>query len=195
MANPDYFAKFGEFIHWYANVERIVHYVFRHYSGLPQEAARTIDGGMNLSALIGLTRRIVVPRKVSEAERDELELLFDHLGHITKLRDYLVHRGGESVGENVISTNYHVARSEIDFEYIELNLNDIHNAMMDCTQLYMRFELLMHPDAAWLKDPDVRAREWLWQPWRYKPRQPKKPNEPPRSSTQSRKRQPRASHK
>jgi hypothetical protein len=51
MANPDYFAKFGQFIHWYANVERMVHYVFRHFSGLPQEAARTIDGGMNLSAL------------------------------------------------------------------------------------------------------------------------------------------------
>ncbi len=130
MANPDYFAKFGEFIHWYASVERIVHYVFRHFSGLPQEAARTIDGGMALSALISLIRRIVVARKVSEAERNELELLFDHLGHITLLRDTLIHRGGESLGERVIATNYHVARSEIDFEYIELNLSDIKDAAL-----------------------------------------------------------------
>jgi hypothetical protein len=68
----------------------MVHYVFRHFSGLPQEAARTIDGGMNLSALISLIRRIVIARKVADAERNELEFLFDHLGHITKLRDYLI---------------------------------------------------------------------------------------------------------
>jgi hypothetical protein len=117
MANPDYFAKFGQFIHWYANVERIVHYVFRHVSGLPQEAARTIDGGMSLSALVSLIRRIVIARKVADAERNELEFLFDHLGHITKLRDYLIHRGGDSFGEHIISTNYHIARSEVDFEY------------------------------------------------------------------------------
>jgi hypothetical protein len=143
MANPEYFAKFGQFIHWYANVERIVHYVFRHFSGLPQEAARTIDGGMNLSALVSLIRRIIVARKVSQTDRNELECLFDHLGHITVLRDTLIHRGGESIGENVISTNYHVARSETDFEYIELNLKDIQDAMLDCTQMYMRFEQLM----------------------------------------------------
>src|SRR5258708_4461995 len=184
MANPDYFAKFGQFIHWYASVERIVHYVFRHFSGLPQEAARTIDGGMALSALIGLIHRVVVARKVSEAERNELELLFDHLGHITLLRDTLIHRGGESLGERVIATNYHVARSEIDFEYIELNLSDIKDAALDCSQMYMRFERLMSPEAAWLAE--AGAWEWLERPWRYKRRQPKKPNQPPRASAQSR---------
>jgi hypothetical protein len=172
MTNPDYFAKFGQFIHWYANVERIVHYVFRHVSGLPQEAARTIDGGMSLSALVSLIRRIVIARKVADAERNELEFLFDHLGHITKLRDYLIHRGGDSFEEHIISTNYHIARSEVDFEYIELNLSDIQDAALDCGQMYMRFDLLMEPDAAWFKEPG--AREWLMQPWRYKPRQPKK---------------------
>jgi hypothetical protein len=192
MANPEYFAKFGQFVHWYANVERIVHYVFRHFSGLPQEAARTIDGGMNLSALIGLTRRLVAARKISEAERNELELLFDHLAHVTKLRDVLIHRGGESVGEHVISTNYHVARSETDFEYIALNLSDIDAAMLDCTQMYMRFDLLMEPNAPWFKTMPEEARAWLNQPWRYKPRQPKKPNPKPPASAQSRKRQPRA---
>ena len=176
--NSDYFATFGKFIHWYANVERIIHYVFRHFSGLPQDVARTIDGGVNLSALISLIRRMVIARKVSDAERSELEFLFDHLGHITKLRDYLVHRGGESIGELVISTNYHVARSEIDFEYIELNLSDIKDAALDCGQIYMRFDLLMEPDAPWFKEPG--AREWLHQPWRYKPRQPKKPKARPR---------------
>jgi hypothetical protein len=102
MANPDYFAKFGQFIHWYANVERMVHYVFRHFSGLPQEAARTIDGGMNLSALISLIRRIVIARKVADAERNELEFLFDHLGHITKLRDYWPAPGSEDTELGVL---------------------------------------------------------------------------------------------
>jgi hypothetical protein len=193
MANPEYFAKFGQFIHWYANVERIVHYVFRHFSGLPQEAARTIDGGMNLSALVSLIRRIIVARKVSQTDRNELECLFDHLGHITVLRDTLIHRGGESIGENVISTNYHVARSETDFEYIELNLKDIQDAMLDCTQMYMRFEQLMEPNAPWFKSAPDEARAWLNQPWRYKPRQPKKPNPKSPASAQSRQRQPRAS--
>jgi hypothetical protein len=182
MTNPDYFAKFGEFIHSYASVERSIHYVFRHFSGLPQEAARTIDGGMNLSALISLIRRIVVARKVSETERLELETLFDHLGHISKLRDYLIHRGGDSIEDTVISTNYHLARSELDFEYISVNLSDIQDASLDCGQMYMRFELLMEPDAPWFKEPG--ALQWLQQPWRYKPRQPKKPNLTPHPSAQ-----------
>jgi hypothetical protein len=191
MADTEYFGRFGEFIHRYASVERIVHYIFRHYSTLPEKVARTIDGGMALSSLISLVKRMAVAADISEPERSELETLFDHLGHITLLRDTLIHRGGENVGQDVISTNLHVAKSEIDLEILTLNLDDIKGAALDCGQMYMRFARLLSPDSDWADDP--AAQEWLRQPWRYIPRQPRKPNQRPRASARSQKRQPRAS--
>jgi len=182
MAGPDYYARFGEFIHWYAIVERIVHYVFRHFSGLPEEVARTIDGGTALSSLVSLIRRVVKARNVSEVEQIELEALFDHLNHIMQLRDSLIHRGGENIGELVLSTNVHVARTRLDIEILELNLDDIKAAAHDCIQLFSRFERLMWPDDERMKG----AQEWLGAPWRYKPRQPRKPNQPPSRSARPR---------
>jgi hypothetical protein len=170
MSHPDYFAKFGEFIHWYASVERIIHYIFRHFSGMPEDVARTIDGGMALTALISTIKRVIVARKIAEKDKDELEALF-----ITQLRDSLVNRGGESIGQSVISANLHVAKSQLDWEVLELKLSDIKDAAVDCVQLYMRFTRLLEPESAWTKDAE--AHNLLDTPWQYKPRAPKRMNQ------------------
>ncbi|HUZ91527.1 MAG TPA: hypothetical protein VMU78_06470, partial [Methylocella sp.] len=127
MATPTYYAKFGEFVHWYSAVERIIHYLFRHYSGLPDNVARAIDGGMSVSGLLSIINRMIVALKIPNNEQQQIKTIFDHINHITKLRDSLIHRGSESIGDVVYSTNIHLAKSPVDIEILELNISDIHN--------------------------------------------------------------------
>jgi len=190
VAGPDYYAIFGEFIHSFSTVENCIHELFRHYLGTTDDVARCIDGDMRLSNLIDVTKRIIAIR-AERHEIEEIESIFSHLNHIIKLRNMLIHRGGVNIQSEVLITNLHIARSKAQFESLVLHLDDIKAATRDCSIIYMKIRRLLKPNDPALREPGLK--EWLDVPWRYKPRQPERPNQPPRTTARSQKRRPRSS--
>jgi hypothetical protein len=146
MTNQAYYAEFGEFIHWYSKVERTVHYLFRHYCEAPPGVARAIDGGMALSSLVSLIKRVMEIRNIETSECSKVNVVFEHLNHVSLLREALIHRGGDSAGNKVVSTNVHFAKTKADLEFLELELDDIIAASSDCRKIYLRLDRIMNPD-------------------------------------------------
>jgi len=81
-----------------------------------------------------------------------------------------------NVGDEVMISNIHVAKSKADFKFLTLHIDDIKAAARDCGVMYLKIRRLLDPSDPGLQEPGLK--EWLDAPWRYKPRQPKKPNRP-----------------
>jgi len=191
ISQDEFYKAFGEFILWYARVENTVHALFRHCTGMPEDVARVISGGMRISDVMGITKRLAKVREFDENTQAEIENVFTQMNEISKLRDVLIHRGGEYVAGHITSTNLATVRFKEDWEVVRLKIDDISDAKADCVRLYVRLDSLIDPAFYWT-NPD--AMKWLLQPWRYKHRPPDTPNRASPPKRPKRERPPPSSH-
>jgi hypothetical protein len=180
---PDYFHMFGRFMNQYANVESMVHALFRRMSSLPDAEARVISGGMRLTDVIQIIRRLARVKKLPEKPVARLENAFVQLAIIGELRDKLVHRGASISGDEITSTNARTARFKEDTEVITLKIKDIKAALLDLIAISLSL-LLLYSGAPEFANMDARL-TLPEEPWLYKPLPPETPYRQPRTGLQS----------
>jgi len=171
-----YYIAFGRFIHWYARVEAATHEVFEWSADFTRDEARAITSGMRLNDIMSMTKRLAAFRKSVEAQK-EIAYVYDHLSTLSKLRDLLVHRGAEVIGDIAYSTNVRTVKSKADWEVFDIKISEIEAAADDCMRIWVRIRELIDPDPKSVYAHGDGA-EWLARPWQYKYRQPKFPHRP-----------------
>jgi hypothetical protein len=184
-----YYIAFGRFIHWYARVEAETHGVFEWCSDFTRNEARAITGGMRLADIMSITKRLVIFRKNADAQK-EIESLYTQLATVSQLRDLLIHRGADAIGDTAYITNVHTARTKADWEILDVKISEIKDAADDCARIWIRIRELIDPDPK-SAYADGDAAKWLAQPWRYKHRQPKFPHRLSGRGSTTRSRKPR----
>jgi hypothetical protein len=90
-----YWTALGHFIDQYAQTEKLLAMCLWQLAGVPIEKARALFHGVRTDAATSYITRIVTATKVSRETSDEYSYLFSHLGHITKLRNSILHYGTE----------------------------------------------------------------------------------------------------
>lgn len=186
-----YYIAFGRFIHWYARVEAATHGVFEWCTDLTRDEARAITGGMRLADIMSTTKRLAIFRKSADAQK-EIEYLYSQLATVSQLRDLLIHRGADAIGDTAYITNIHTARTKADWEILDVKISEIKDAADDCARIWVRIRELIDPDpnSAYAHGD---AAEWLARPWRYKHRQPRFPHRPSGGGPTTRSRKPHGS--
>ena len=111
-----FFEALGRLATDYAMAEAGVHELARRISGMPDEKARLIFGGMRLIDVIKRTRAILhldrhVPDKIKEF--DDCMVRLDLIG---QNRDKLVHRAVSYESDKLRVSNEYTARKEDDAE-------------------------------------------------------------------------------
>ena len=187
------FENLGEFICHYASIEKHCHLIFDNLSGLPRDVARSIMGGSQLSNLLPVLTRIIDLGDMDDDQKAEYHKCIDHLNAITTLRHTLIHRGAEVTTTGIVSSNELLARSKESIEILSLHADDIKAAADDCRNISLRLILLIAPSVR--VDLDAESEKAIFRPWRYKPVQPDRPHQPPRSTRRSKPRQRPSSQK
>jgi hypothetical protein len=104
-SEPGYFAELGRMITAYAEAEAGVHFLARHFSGLPDAKARAIFGGMRLS---DLTERIRQMMRIDETTGNIYREVDDCLVQLVVIADQrhkLVHRMVDYTGTSLSVSN------------------------------------------------------------------------------------------
>ncbi|HJR55307.1 MAG TPA: hypothetical protein VJ798_01915 [Rhizomicrobium sp.] len=174
------YAVLGLFIQHYAIVERTIHILFRFATGMSDDAARTISGGMRVSDLMSAITKLAKARNLGEEFSSETAVCFDQLNAISKFRDTLIHRGTSTHDDGgLVSTNIFTAKTPEAVEVLKFDLEDIASAIDDCHRLCLRLERLTFAPDHWARSPGVV--DLLGEPWSYRHRQPDTPLRPHRS--------------
>ncbi len=181
LKDAPYYAHHGRFVQRYTGVESALHLMFRHVLGSGDETGRAISGGMRLADVINTTKRLMKTRNLPVAQQDDFKAITDHLGEITKLRDFLVHRSSYFDGRIVTSTNETTSKSVDDIQVLKLNIKDIDGAANDCARVMFRIAALIWGPNHGLPPEAVQN---MLEPWSYKHRQPETPNRVSRSNPQ-----------
>src|ERR1700730_16647859 len=142
LAHPDakYYARFGQFLHFYAMVETSLHTFCRQILATDERVASAITGGMRTGDLMSLIKRILKARSFPDVIQQFVERLFTHINDISILRDSLVHRGAKIEGNEIISSSELTAKSIEDIQVLKANFEDIDSAILDCIQIYVTIE-------------------------------------------------------
>jgi hypothetical protein len=182
-----YFAALGRLIVGYAAAETTVHLLARHLSGLSDAKARAIFSGMRLSELTERVRQMMQLDPISGADFAEVDKCLTHLGQIAKQRGNLVHRDVNYLGRALQVSNWATAKSIHNIEHASFDIATLDAMRVDCLAIYFRLRDVIEPSSS--KRP-ILLEDFLRQPWRYKPPQPKKTPKPPRKVPRSKREAP-----
>lgn len=181
----EYFETLGRFVDAFTHAEKIVHLSFEPHSGFTHEVARTIKGGMKLSDLIALIKRLLVANNAPKETLNEFSTIFDQLSIISQFRDSIIHRGIYMNDDGALSVNNFATAKSIDqFEIANFSLDDIRCATRDLQKITDRIIRV-----TWGMHHDLQISWDLDGPWLYKQVQLRNPRQQPRSKTPGRKRQ------
>ena len=179
--NPDddipYFAALGKFIVGYASAEIAAHLLCKKLSGLSENKARIIFGGMRLQEIreriLGMMRLDTEYQK----QYDSVEKCLNQLQIIANERHNLVHRKVVYHQDHIHVTNVYTSKSDTNIEEAQFTLTDLENMRSDCDTIYVRLEVVRRPYILGNSLPEEV--ELLHSAWQYKPSPPqnhKKPN-------------------
>lgn len=187
-----HYEALGRFVVAFASAESAVHLIARKLSGLSDQKARVVFGGMRLADLIDKTRGFIQLGR-SEGLEDEAfedaEICLTQLKHIALRRHNLIHRGATYFAGTFLVSNSLLAKhlSKIETETIsERMLGDM---AVDCSAIFLRLHYASGnaiSNEEWINV--LRLRSWL-----YKPPPPSTQNQQRQERSGSQKRQIRAS--
>jgi len=187
-----HYEALGRFLATFANAEGGVHIIARKLSGLSDDKARILFGGMRLADITDRIRGIIQldgNDKLTVEMRSDIESCLDQLALISSRRHNLVHRGATYFSGGLISGNSLIAKTlaSIESEIIsELILNEMQS---DCGVIFLRL--------SYVAEGSDQNAEWLLalrqRPWRYKPPPPNNKNQRLHAGLESPKRRPPSS--
>jgi hypothetical protein len=184
------YAAFGRFIAAYALAEAGVHIAARQFSGLPEDKARVIFGGMRLTDLAEKVRKLTA----RTPQFEEADVLLTQLDVISKERDKFVHRLVEYDSKDGFKvTNRLTVKAVENVDLRTFKIAEIKMMELDCKAIFFRFGILSNQ----LEETRLAGTEvtlmGLYASWRYTRPQQVHEVKPRPANRQSRKRQRRAS--
>lgn len=185
-----HYENLGRFMAAFANAEGILHSVARHISGLEDEKARILFGGMRLSDITDRIRgfiRLDTTKGTVSDDFIDITACLDQIGHIATRRHNIVHRGATYFGGAFIVSNAMIAKTLAGIESEIVSEQTLKDMTADCNMIFLRLRELQQPENTLRTNWRHHLRQAAW---RYKPPEPK-PQNPKRPDTRrSRKRQP-----
>jgi hypothetical protein len=165
----------GRFVTSYAHAEAAIHMLARHLSGLSDQKARIVFGGMRLPDLSDIVRRFIKIDKLPQATQDTVDSCLTQLILIGKRRHSLVHRSTHVFDNRMTVTNVLTTKSlkAIETEFFEVQ--ELSDMQSDCGLIYLRLDEIYSP-------PLITGEDKYWRPWLYKHVPPKTPNLKPRAT-------------
>jgi hypothetical protein len=141
-ATPDetaYFAAYGRFVAAFALAEAALHVAARHFSGISEENARVIFGGLNRGELGEIVRKLTM----NTSQHEEVDALVKQLEAIAKERNKLVHRMVEyDPKEGLKVSNSLTVKVVEKVENKTFSISDLNDMEDDCKRIFIRFGLL-----------------------------------------------------
>lgn len=179
-----YFAAVGHMITIHARAEATVHLLACRLSGLPNDKARDVFGGMRFPDLIDSVRGMMRTAKIPDDTYREVDACLVQLRAITNQRNKLAHRMVKYVGEHAYVSNCLTAKSLTEVEIDIFSERDLQNMRTDCRAIISRLMRVIGTlnNPTLNKDADVAAP--MRSPWRYvpttqRPARPKRPRKRP----------------
>jgi hypothetical protein len=178
----------GRFVTTFASAEAAVHVLARKLSGLSDEIARVIFGGMRLGDVTDRVRGIMRINKVAAETYAVVDACLVQLNHISDRRHRLVHRTSIFQDGDLIVTDILTSRSSATAEMQQVGQRELKDMIMDCVHINLKLSAIADPAEA-LETFEPAVQEVLQSPWQYKHVPPKPPNQQPRKASGSQKRQ------
>lgn len=176
----------GRFVTSYAHAEAAVHMLARFLSGLSDEKARIVFGGMRLPDLSDIIRHFIKIDSMPAASKETIDSCLTQLVLIGKRRHSLVHRSTHVFDNRMAVTNVLTTKSLKATETEFFEVRELSNMQGDCGLIYLRLNSIYEPESG----RPVKA----WRPWLYKHVPPKTPNLKPRATPEAQQIQPPSSH-
>ena len=186
-SDTPHYEAVGRFVTSFANAESAVHILARHLSGMPDDKARIVFGGMRLPDLTDIIRHFMKIDNIPLDQRNVIGECLTQLVAISKRRHSIVHRtatffDGKLSVSNVL-TSKHLASSEHEIFEIE----ELRSMQRDCGTIYLKLDNIINPNPT---NPFSLVDAFLLgRPWQYKHAPPKTPNLKPRAKSPKPKRQ------
>src|SRR5688572_25205081 len=90
-----YFEALGKFVNAFAKSEAFTHMLFPTLAKVTTRMAMALKGGMRLSDLMPIIRRVMEINNFDAGARSEIDALFTQLNEISIFRDRILHRGAD----------------------------------------------------------------------------------------------------
>jgi hypothetical protein len=106
-----YWRDLGQFVHQFAHVERFLLGVLWRYAGVSLIMGQAVLSGVRSSEACSLLNRVFEAKQLqATAQGKDLTALIEQLGHITEMRNAILHFGTRfSEGDNFRVDNRHIA--------------------------------------------------------------------------------------
>lgn len=173
----------GRFVTSFANAEAAVHILARHFSGLSDEKARIIFGGMRLPDISDLIRHIAALDNLDPETVEAIDSCLTQLSLIAKRRHILVHRSSIFYEGTFLATNVLTTKSLKATEGDTFDLQELSDMQSDCRRVYLRLGRLCSPATHPAEDDPLTEALIYKSAWRYKHAPPKTPNLKPRAKS------------
>lgn len=179
-----YYESFGRFISAYAHAEAGVHIAARQHSGLVEEKARVLFGGMSLSSLSEKLRKLT---EVT-SHFDDVDQSLTQLDIIAKERDKLVHRLiSYDAKEGFKVTDQLTVKSVGSADHRNFTLEELKAMEGDCYAIFYRLSLSSREAGVPKYLPPWISFLGMTAPWRYTPQSPKNRTRQPHANSRARK--------
>jgi hypothetical protein len=162
--DKSHFEALGTFVIAYSNAEGIVHLLARKVSGLSDEKARILFGGMRLGDVVDRLRQFMHLDETDEETYAEVDACITQLGHIADVRHKLVHRGAAYFAGALVVSNFTTAKSAKNSETDIFDVFFLRDMTTDCGHIFLRLSYLVDPEKS---DHNLVSRVKA-QPWLYK---------------------------
>ncbi|WP_315767260.1 MULTISPECIES: hypothetical protein [unclassified Bradyrhizobium] len=192
---PDtpHYEAVGRFVTSFANAEAAIHMLARHLSGLSDEKARIIFGGMRLPDISDVIRQIAridnIPAEIFEV----IDGCLTQFGLIAKRRHSLVHRSSTFFDGKIISTNVLTTKSLKAVEGEVFDIQELSDMQIDCLHIYLRLCRVYLPKTKLPSSSTAHEKIIYGTSWRYKHVPPRTPNLKPRAKSAKSQHQPPSS--
>jgi hypothetical protein len=180
---PDtpHYEAIGRFVTSYANAEAAVHLLARYLSGLSDEKARIIFGGMRLADLSDIIRHFIKIDDLAPQTQTTIDSCLTQLVLISKRRHSLVHRSTNVLHNRLMVTNVLTTKSLKATEMEFFDLIELADMQADCGSIYIRLDRIFDPERG--RALGVAGAINAMRPWLYIPQPPKTPNLKPRAKS------------
>lgn len=162
-----FYRKFGEFVCSCADAEAEAHRFLGHVLKIRHWKKQALTGGLQVSTIIKLIRRVVDESVRSQKRKAEIDKVLTHLDTITGFRNALVHRRVLLEEEGFFAHELETAKSHKKAREVKFSIDDLDAAIYDL--LCIRMRLMMLSSRGFAKSIDAPQKKSLLSPWRFKP--------------------------
>lgn len=197
-----YLTALGAFIESFADVERTLLLVLEHFAGTDDRVSRALFSGVRADAATKYISRLLISLRKSKADQDYFQELFTRLGHITRIRNDIVHLGTNFEGRHqrgrMTASDFYVTNKRFALNKSRLRETPVSARILDdVTVDLQKIDFSLWAYLARGKPSEKEALEIfafsLGRPWLYTPEKQSSQGAPRRSKPPKRKRQPRSS--